>query len=75
MATMRKQLRRGFYMVQIDKGGVLDNCKWLEFIRRTDKMFRHGRITEVVQMLPNEVVEGHVYDTCTGKDLGQPWKQ
>lgn len=72
MAKMRRQLRRGFYMIQVDAGGVLDRCKWLEFIRRTDKEFKGGRITEVVQMLPGEVVEGRVYDTCTGKDMGFP---
>lgn len=70
----RKQLRRGDLAVQIDKGGHCDNAQWLEFIRRTTKQFKGGRITEIIQAMPDGLAEGIVFNVRTGVQIGPPWK-
>jgi hypothetical protein len=59
MAISRFMLKKGNYIVQEEHTDY--GKKKLEDIRKYNPLFRRGRITSVVQMMPEVVQNGRVY--------------
>lgn len=66
----RWQLRKGPWAVQVeydDSGWV-----WLDFLRKVHPRFKRGRITDVLQLQPDQLATGVIFNTDTAEQVGTP---